>query len=112
MCVGSFGPTLLNLEYLLDTDLKMLAASIMSARLGYFLGSLLGGIIFDKINQEFLLGAASLMLGVTFALLPWVPDIYAFMALQLLRGTSAGILEAGKKACLLKKRDILSTYCA
>ncbi len=95
MCVGGFGPTLVNLEYLLNTDMKILGASLMVTRLGYFLGSLGGGILIDIINQEFLLGTATLFLGLTFALTPWAFHVHAFVALQVLRGINSGILEAG-----------------
>ncbi len=67
----------------------------MVTRVGYFLGSLGGGILIDRINQEFLLGTATLFLGLIYALTPWAFHVHALVALQLLRGINSGILEAG-----------------
>lgn len=95
MCVGGYGPAVVNLEILLDTDLKTLGASMVAGSAGYLLGSLIGGVLVDRINQEFLFASAALFEAVTFALFPWALDVYMFAVFQFVKGVGAGVLDAG-----------------
>ena len=86
--VGSlFGTTMVHMQHLLDTDIKGMTMTFVFQRVGYLLGVVLSGLLFDRLNQEMQFAVACLVEGLAVASAPFfsnLRDYYIAMSLQAL----------------------------
>ena len=62
---------------------------------GYLFGSIVGGLLFDKLNQDCLLSFALMLTAVGTALAPWSKNFMWLMVLFAFQGVSMGFLDTG-----------------
>ena len=68
LCIAIPGPTLLDLQARTHTDLEEISRIFTGRSLGYLGGSILGGVLFDHINQQCLLSISLLLTAVSIIL--------------------------------------------
>ena len=91
----SFGPVLPMLAAQVQTDLATIGLLFTFRALGFFLGSLVGGRIYDRVPGHRLMAAAGLTLAVTFSVVPLVGELWQLLGVMLVLGSSAGLLMVG-----------------
>ncbi|KAG8186959.1 hypothetical protein JTE90_028255 [Oedothorax gibbosus] len=102
MCVAVPGPTLLDLQHLVHTDTKNIAFIYTARSIGYLVGSLGGGVLFDLLTRkQFVLTLFNLATAVTMLGIPWCRSIVALTAFMVGNGASLGVLDTGGNVCCL-----------
>ena len=79
-CIAIFGPTLVHISLLYDTSIGTLSRVFLFYNVGFFLGSLATGLIFDRINWHLLNFAAFVILGLSIGGAPLMPTIFLYQA--------------------------------
>ena len=98
---GVIGPTLLDLKTQVSRELGEVSSVLPARAGGYALGSIVMGILYDKINILFF-GAISMGFAtVLTALLPHMSDLYWLLSLFFLNGCFLGAFEAASSMLLL-----------
>ena len=100
-CGGIYGPTFLHMQYVLKTDTQGLGLSFIGENLGYLLGSVLCGSIFDRFNQELQLCCTCLWVGLSIAASPFVPSIYYYYILMTVQNLGSGFLDSAAPSYML-----------
>ncbi|XP_033762666.1 sodium-dependent glucose transporter 1A-like [Pecten maximus] len=99
--VAQFGPSFLDLRIITNTDLKKASSFLTSGSVGYLVGSLVSGMLFDRFNKILLLFIYTFT-GVFFsAVLPWCFLYELMMTVQFCRGFYGGGLDTGGNALLI-----------
>ncbi|OWF47704.1 sodium-dependent glucose transporter 1A-like [Mizuhopecten yessoensis] len=99
--VAQFGPSFLDLRIITNTDLKKASSYLTSGSVGYLVGSLISGLLFDRFNKVLLLFLYTFT-GVFFsAILPWCYLYELMMTVQFCRGFYGGGLDTGGNALLI-----------
>lgn len=99
--VGQFGPSFLDLRIITNTDLKKASSFLTSGSVGYLVGSLISGLLFDRFNKILLLFLYTFT-GVFFsAIIPWCFLYELMMTVQFCRGFYGGGLDTGGNALLI-----------
>ncbi|XP_070210245.1 sodium-dependent glucose transporter 1B-like [Littorina saxatilis] len=76
--IGQRGPAFLDIQIITQTDVEAASFFFTSSSVGYLVGSLVAGVVYDKLNKSLLLLVCVLGMGVTTVALPWCA-IYAMM---------------------------------
>ena len=79
-----------------ETSTEEIARIFTGRSVGYLVGSILGGLLFDRFNQDCMLSLALLLTAVGTAMAPWSPHYLAMMALFGTQGLSMGFLDTGE----------------
>ncbi|XP_060086072.1 sodium-dependent glucose transporter 1A-like [Ylistrum balloti] len=99
--VAQFGPSFLDLRIITNTDLKKASSYLTSGSVGYLVGSVISGLLFDRFNKVLLLFVYTFT-GVFFsAILPWCYMYELMMTVQFCRGFYGGGLDTGGNALLI-----------
>lgn len=96
MVIAIHGPTFLDLVTMLDVDIETGSVLFTSCSVGYITGSLIGGVMYDKVNKELTLFLSTLLMGVFTALVPWCRTLVLMCFVNALRGIMEGVQDAGK----------------
>lgn len=96
MVVGSYAPTVVNFQLLMNTDIQALGFALVPGACFTCLGSLMGGVAVDKINPELFFGTAVLIIATCISLKPWAPNIYVFAVILAVRYASSSAINAGE----------------
>jgi len=84
------------MEYILSTNTHTISYTFTCHSVGYTVGGVICGIVYDYMNKEFLFSLSIILVGITTIAAGFVGSIYAFMAVMLLQGLSMGFIDAGK----------------
>lgn len=76
--VAQRGPSFLDLQIITHSNMESASFFFTAGSVGYLVGSLLAGVIYDKINKSFLLIGLVLGLSLTTIALPWC-SLYGLM---------------------------------
>ena len=68
----------------------------MVQAVGALLGSILCGLVFDRVNHELAFAVASLIQGLSTILAPFIGGLVPFMVAILSQATTIGFIAAGK----------------
>jgi FHS family Na+ dependent glucose MFS transporter 1 len=97
----SFGPVLPLLAAQVQTDLATIGLLFTFRALGFFLGSLAGGRVYDRLPGHRLLAAAGLTLAAAFSVVPLVSELWQLLAVMLVLGSAAGLLVVGSNTLVV-----------
>ena len=94
---GQAGPSFVDLQVITRVSLDSGSAFFTASGIGYLIGSLLTGCLYDRIKEKIVLVCAALCgLGTTVAIIPWMTVYEAMVFMFLLFGISAGLLDTSK----------------
>ena len=100
--VGSvMGPTIVHMQYLLDTDIKGMTLTFVFQRVGYLIGVVLSGIVFDRFNQDLQFAIACLLEGTAVVIAPFSPHIYGYYIAMSTQTLAHGYINTGLQSFLL-----------
>lgn len=95
------GPTLLGLAGQTHTQISTISLIFPANSLGYLLGSLLGGRVYDRSPGHPLLAGTLLSAAVILALIPLAPLLGILLLLMIALGLSQAILDVGGNTLLV-----------
>ncbi|XP_007426651.1 sodium-dependent glucose transporter 1 [Python bivittatus] len=95
MAIAILGPTFQDLAANVNKNVSQISYIFVGRSLGYFGGSIIGGILFDCMNSQLLLGLS--MLGTTIGLysIPWCKKALLLTAVMSVIGFAMGVLDTG-----------------
>ncbi|GFW71953.1 HTH_Tnp_Tc3_2 domain-containing protein [Trichonephila clavipes] len=94
MSVSITGPTLLDIQKLVNTDIQHITIIYTARSIGYLIGSLSGGIIFDMLTRkQIVLTVFNFFSALTIFAIPWSRSMGALYALMIANGLSLGVLD-------------------
>ena len=95
--VGQTGPSFLDLQIITDVNLDKGSAFLTSAAIGYLLGSLVTGYLYDKMEDKVLLVFISTFgIGVATVFIPWASVFELMVFIMSVRGFLGGGLDTSK----------------
>lgn len=101
MYTAALGPTLPNLADHIEVPLSEISFLFTAHALGYLLGSLLGGRLYDRMPGHPLMAAMLLLVTAMLALVPLSPTLWLLTAAWLLMGVAGGALDVGGNALMV-----------
>lgn len=101
--IGQFGPSLLDLRIITSTSLKEASAFMTGHSVGYLIGSVTLGIIFDKMRKEKTYSVAWSVVAMTviLAVIPWCYIYELMVAMHVFKGVAGGGLDTTGNALLI-----------
>ncbi|KAF8788839.1 sodium-dependent glucose transporter 1A-like [Argiope bruennichi] len=112
MCAAIPGPTLLELEKIVQVEASSLSQIYLGRSIGYLVGSFLGGVFLDycKATQMLLLSYTFVM-AVTTTLIPWCRTLWLLIGVMSISGVAMGSLDTGLNVwCLYFWNDESSPF--
>jgi len=98
---AAFGPVLPDLALQMQTSLGMIGLLFSFRGLGFLLGSLLGGPVYDRFPGHPILAAGMLLQALTFALVPVVNDFWLLMLIMVVMGMAGSLLLIGSNTLVV-----------
>ncbi|GIY14221.1 sodium-dependent glucose transporter 1A [Caerostris darwini] len=96
------GPTLLNLQEIVHTDIEHIALIYDGRSSGYLVGSLVGGVLFDVTpRKQFLMTVFNFLIAVSLLAVPWCRSMGTIAGWLVINGLSMGALDTGLNVCCL-----------
>ncbi|XP_061179927.1 sodium-dependent glucose transporter 1A-like [Saccostrea echinata] len=101
--IGQFGPSFLDLRIITNASLKKAAGFMTGHSVGYLMGSIISGLIFDKMKGEktYCVSSCSLALTVIVALIPWCSIYELMISIHVFKGMAGGGLDTTGNALLI-----------
>jgi len=96
------GTTLVHMQRLFDCDTATISWTFTMASLGYLLGAVTCGFIFDRFNHELMLLVASCIEGAGAIVAPFFTSLPLFIAALFIQASSEGFIDASKVRLLSK----------
>ncbi|XP_053316019.1 sodium-dependent glucose transporter 1 [Spea bombifrons] len=101
MAIAVLGPTFPDLAENVESTVSNISYIFVGRSLGYLGGSVLGGILFERVNQHLLLGISLLATAAGLCVIPWCKKALVLTAIMLVVGTSMGFLDTGGNVVIL-----------
>lgn len=101
LATASLGPTLPGLAERTGTDLAEISVLFTAWALGYLLGSVLAGWLYDHVPSHPVLTVVLAAMAAAMALIPAIPLLWLLVAVILLLGVAGGTLDVGGNALLV-----------
>jgi FHS family Na+ dependent glucose MFS transporter 1 len=98
---GVEGPTLLKLAEHTSSPLSQISKVFFFGSLGYLLGSLLGGWIYDRVSGHRFMAGILVALGILIAFVPVATSLWTLLIIILVLGFTKGALDVGCNTLLL-----------
>lgn len=95
LCVAIPGPTLLDLCDQVKATTAQIMIVFASRSVGYLLGAIMGGFLFDCFNKQLLLFCTLLVAGVASMAIPWSLTLVVMATMFAFQGITMGTLETG-----------------
>ncbi|XP_041365272.1 sodium-dependent glucose transporter 1-like [Gigantopelta aegis] len=95
LCIAIPGPTLLDLGERVHTDTEHMSMIFMARSVGYLLGSIVGGFLFDHFDQQILMFYTLIMSAIATVVAPWCTVLVVLAVMISFQGVSMGILDTG-----------------
>jgi len=111
MSVPLVGTTLVHMERLFDSDTATMSWTFTISSLGYFLGAVACGFIFDRMNHELALLIANGIEAATTIIAPFFTMLPLFIAALFVQANAKGFIDASKVWLLLSKSVIKISLC-
>ncbi|XP_076461019.1 sodium-dependent glucose transporter 1A-like [Babylonia areolata] len=100
--VGQRGPAFLDIQIITQTDVEQASFFYTASSVGYLVGSLVAGVIYDKLNKSLLLLLSVVGLAVSTAILPWCSLYSLMITIHVVSALFAGALDTAGNAELLR----------
>ncbi|KAH3718192.1 hypothetical protein DPMN_060991 [Dreissena polymorpha] len=104
--LGQTGPSLPDLQQIVNQDLESASWLFTICALGYVLGSLFGGVLYDRFDKLLLISLSCFLMGLSTGFVPYCESFPLMLTMRFLSGLGAGSLDTGGNA------DILSIWDA
>ncbi|XP_052019040.1 sodium-dependent glucose transporter 1C [Apodemus sylvaticus] len=101
MTVAILGPTFPDLARNVNRNVSSLSEIFVGRALGYFCGSVVGGVLFDCMNHFLLLGMSMLTTTIGLYLIPLCKTATLLIAMMSVFGVSFGALDTGANVLIL-----------
>jgi FHS family Na+ dependent glucose MFS transporter 1 len=101
LVMASLGPTLPGLAKQTRTDLSEISFLFTVRALGYLLGSVQGGRLYDRVPGHPLMATGLLLMGAMMVLAPLMPLLWLLAAVLLVLGAAEGTLDVGGNILLV-----------
>jgi fucose permease len=101
LMMATLGPTMLDLVDHTGTSLGAISYLLTTRGLGYLLGSLLGGWLYDRMAGSPVMGLMLIVMAVGLALVPLLPWLAALIVLFLVLGMAGGAVDVGGNTLLV-----------
>ncbi len=101
LCLSMLGPALLSLSYQINASLKETSLSFTVRSVGYALGSLLTGPLFDRFPGHITLGTCLVGAGLGTILLPIAHNIGSLCAITAFQGFGMGAVDTGANVMIV-----------
>ncbi|MBN1312848.1 MAG: MFS transporter, partial [Anaerolineae bacterium] len=101
LATAVLGPTLTGLAAQTHTEIGAISFLFTTSSLGYLLGSLIGGQLYDRMPGHPLVAGMLVGLAATLALIPLVPWLLVLSLLTMLLGLGQGIVDVGCNTLLV-----------
>jgi MFS transporter, FHS family, Na+ dependent glucose transporter 1 len=101
LTAASLGPTLTGLAENTRSTLGQVSILFTARSLGYLLGSVLAGRVYDRLPGHRLMAIGLVALGITLASAPIVPVLWALTGLLLVMGLAEGLFDVGGNTLLV-----------
>jgi MFS transporter, FHS family, Na+ dependent glucose transporter 1 len=105
ICLGLdsaiIGPTLPALASQTNSRLGQMGLLFLAGAIGYTLGTMIGGRVFDRVNGHPVLGIAQLMAAVLIFLIPLAAWFWLLLAILVCKGFAEGFINTGANALLV-----------
>src|SRR5512134_2184162 len=95
------GPTLLKLAEHTSSTLDQISLIFFFGSLGYLLGSLFGGRIYDRVSGHRFMAGVLVFMGILIALVPVATSLLLLLVIVLILGLTKGALDVGCNTLLL-----------
>ncbi|CAH2252151.1 sodium-dependent glucose transporter 1 [Pelobates cultripes] len=95
MAIAVLGPTFPDLAENVGSNVANISYIFVGRSCGYLGGSVLGGILFERVNQHLLIGVALLATAVGLYVVPWCRRAVLLTAVMSVVGMSMGFLDTG-----------------
>jgi FHS family Na+ dependent glucose MFS transporter 1 len=99
--VAAWGPVLPRLAEQTQTDLGKIGVIFTIRALGVFLGSSVGGRIYDRLPGHPVMAVSLLLMAATFATSPMVSSLWLMLLIVFVMGIAAGVLVVGTNTLLV-----------
>ena len=106
LCIAIPGPTLLDLQQSTGADTSQISRIFTGRSVGYLVGSIIGGFLFDQFNQSCLLSFSLLLSALGTAAAPWCSSYVFLMGILAFQGLSLGFLDTGKESIIISPLKI------
>jgi FHS family Na+ dependent glucose MFS transporter 1 len=100
MTMAALGPTLPGLAQQTRSTIAQISVLLSARSLGYLLGALLGGRLFDRLPGHAVLAGVLLLLAAALAAVPLIPMLWLLTCVVLVFGALAGMVEVGANALM------------
>ena len=96
------GPTLVNMQVLLDTDTTHISIALSAHHIGYLCAAIACGILSDKLDSELQLFVGLLLGGLACIAAPWIPSVVGFAIAIGIKGLGIGYSDIEYSVFLMK----------
>ncbi len=93
--ISSLGPTLPALAKIVGASLGQIGVLFTARSFGYLSGSLMSGVLYDRMRGHHLMAAMLLIGAITMNLVLWIPSLALLAILMFLIGISMGGMDLG-----------------
>ncbi|XP_075059029.1 sodium-dependent glucose transporter 1 [Mixophyes fleayi] len=101
MAISVLGPTFPDLADNVESTVGNISYIFVGRSLGYLVGSVLGGVLFERMNQHLLLGISMLATCAGLGVLPWCKKAILLTGVMCIVGMSMGFLDTGGNVVIL-----------
>ncbi|OCT80371.1 sodium-dependent glucose transporter 1-like [Xenopus laevis] len=101
MAIAVLGPTFPDLAKNVESSVANISFIFVGRSMGYLGGSILGGILFEQMNQHLLLGISMLATAAGLYVVPWCKKAVYLTAVMSVVGMSMGFLDTGGNIIIL-----------
>ncbi|XP_054841845.1 sodium-dependent glucose transporter 1 [Eublepharis macularius] len=95
MAIAVLGPTFQDLAENVNRTVSQISYIFVGRSAGYFGGSLIGGLLFDCMNAQLLLGLSMLGTAIGLYIIPWCKKALLLTAMMSVIGSAMGVLDTG-----------------
>ena len=93
--IGQRGPAFLDLQIITHTDVEAASFFFTATSVGYLVGSLVAGMVYNKVNKSLLMLLTVMGLAVTTVAIPWCSPYALMVAIHFVASLFAGGIDTG-----------------
>ena len=101
MTYAAVGPTMANLAQQTHSEVSQISYLLTARWLGYLIGSFVGGRLYDRFRGHLVMAAMLVLMALTTAAVPTVPQLWVLVAVLVLYGIGAGAVDVGGNTLLI-----------